>query len=130
MWPRSLIVWCVLLVVAVANGGLREAVFVPRLGPGLAHQVSSLVGSAAIILVTVLALPWIAPPDTRAAWQIGLLWILLVAAFEFLAGHYLFGHPWERLLADYNLLRGRLWILVLVSTLVAPRVAFWWYHSR
>ena len=32
-------------------------------------------------------------------------------------------HAWNELLADYNLLNGRLWLLVLVTTLVAPRLA-------
>jgi hypothetical protein len=29
--------------------------------------------------------------------------------FEFLVGHYVMGHPWSRLLHDYNILAGRLW---------------------
>ena len=45
---------------------------------------------------------------------------MLTLAFEFLAGHFLFRNTWERLLADYNLAQGRVWILVLVTTLVTP----------
>jgi hypothetical protein len=55
---------------------------------------------------------------------VGILWAVLTVAFEFLAGHYAFGHPWPELLADYDLLRGRVWLLVLVTTLVAPRWAW------
>ena len=40
--------------------------------------------------------------------------------FEFGVGHYLFGSPWHRLLADYNLLEGRVWLLVPLWLLVAP----------
>jgi len=46
----------------------------------------------------------------------------LTLAFEFLAGHYLFHNPWSRLLEDYDVARGRIWILVLFTTLLAPRV--------
>jgi hypothetical protein len=49
--------------------------------------------------------------------------VVLVLAFEFLAGHYLFGTPWSELLADYNVMRGRIWPLVLVTTFVAPYLA-------
>jgi hypothetical protein len=49
---------------------------------------------------------------------------VLTLAFEFLAGHYLFGHPWATLLADYNLARGRIWLLVLVATLLGPVLAY------
>ena len=38
-------------------------------------------------------------------------------------GHYLFGDSWDRLLADYNILRGRIWLLVPIVTLVAPLLA-------
>jgi hypothetical protein len=48
------------------------------------------------------------------------LWVALTLAFEFLAGHYLFHKPWAALLADYDLSRGRIWILVLVATLLMP----------
>jgi hypothetical protein len=42
----------------------------------------------------------------------------------FLGSHYLFGNPWQRLLADYNLAQGRIWVLVPLATLVAPVIAF------
>jgi hypothetical protein len=45
---------------------------------------------------------------------------VLTLAFEFLAGHYLFGAPWPQLLADYNVLRDRIWVLVLATTALAP----------
>ena len=44
--------------------------------------------------------------------------------FEFLAGHYVFGNSWERLIADYNVFRGRIWILVLAANIFAPLSAF------
>ncbi|MDY6953749.1 MAG: hypothetical protein SWE60_19755 [Thermodesulfobacteriota bacterium] len=40
--------------------------------------------------------------------------------FEFLLGHFLLGHSWGRLFHDYNLLKGRLWSLLLVWTALAP----------
>lgn len=56
--------------------------------------------------------------------MVGTVWVALTVAFEFLAGHYVFGNSWERLLADYNMVRGRLWILVLLANLFAPLWAF------
>jgi hypothetical protein len=78
--------------------------------------------SALVFLAAWLLVPWIRPGASRAAWSIGALWLLLTLAFEFLAGHHLIGDSWERLLAEYNVARGRIWILVLVSVLVAPVV--------
>ena len=46
--------------------------------------------------------------------------LVLTMIFEFLAGHYLFGVSWEKPLLDYNILKGRMWILVLLITFIAP----------
>jgi hypothetical protein len=40
-----------------------------------------------------------------------------------LAGHYVLGAPWPRLLADYDVIHGRIWILVLITTVTAPAIA-------
>jgi hypothetical protein len=38
----------------------------------------------------------------------------------FLFVHFAVGKPWEVLLADYNLLRGRTWVIVPLPELVGP----------
>jgi hypothetical protein len=121
---RAATVWALLLVVAVANGALRELLITTRLGPHAAHVISTLILSAAIVAVAFVSIRWIAPRDGAAALRVGGLWVGLTLAFEFLAGHWFFGKPWEVLLADYNLAAGRVWILVLVATLLAPAWAF------
>lgn len=50
--------------------------------------------------------------------------------FEFLGGHFLFGRPWALLLADYNLLAGRIWVMVLIVSLITPVVAYTRRGSR
>ena len=57
-------------------------------------------------------------------WAIGFGWVTLTLAFEFLGGRFLFGKAWTELAADYNLLAGRIWVLVLVVTLLTPIVVF------
>ena len=56
--------------------------------------------------------------------MLGTVWVALTVAFEFLAGHYVFGNSWERLIVDYNVFRGRIWILVLLMNLFAPLGTF------
>src|SRR2546426_10618761 len=58
---RALIIWFALLVVAVANGGFREAVLIPRVGSQAGHIVSTVMLSAGILIATYLAAPWIHP---------------------------------------------------------------------
>jgi hypothetical protein len=52
------------------------------------------------------------------------IWLTLTVAFEFLFGHYVAKLSWRRLLHDYNLFAGRLWLFVLVAITVAPSVIY------
>lgn len=121
---RTVLIWFGLLTLAILNGGFREGVLVPRLGRGLGQAVSTIMLSVLILAAGWISIPWIAPRTLQDAWVIGVLWVVLTLAFEFLAGHFVFGKPWEELLADYNLFAGRIWVMVLIVTLMTPVIAF------
>jgi hypothetical protein len=123
MLVRALGVWGVLLMLAIANGAVRELAMIKSAGETLAHGVSSITLSAAILALTWFTIRWIGPQSPSDAWRIGALWVALTVAFEFLAGHYVFGTPWGRLWADYNVLQGRIWVVVLITTAIAPVLA-------
>jgi hypothetical protein len=121
MLARAVGIWCVLLAVASVNGALRETVLIPRSGALVGRIVSTLLLSAFILVFAWLTIGWIAPRTRKAAWLVGLVWVLLTLAFEFLAGHFLFHNSWSSLLEDYDVLRGRIWPLALITTFLAPR---------
>lgn len=120
MLPRAVAVWVGILVFASLNGAVRDLILGPRLGDPVARAISTVVLCVLIGVVTWFTIGWIAPRTARQALSVGVAWLALTLAFEFLAGRYLFHKPWTTLLADYDLLRGRIWILVLVTTLFAP----------
>ena len=122
---RALMVWCVLLLAAVANGGIREAVLVPRVGAATGHVLSSISLATIILVVTTATITWIGPANAAEARTIGIAWLLMTVAFEFGFG-LARGVTLQALLADYNILRGRIWLLVLVSTCLAPSLAARW----
>lgn len=123
MISRALAVWFAFMVLAILNGVARNALLTPRVGEQSAHVASTITLCAAILALTWLAIPWIGTSTTGAAIGVGALWLSLTVAFEFLAGHFAFGHSWEKLLADYDLSRGRVWVLVLIATAAAPVLA-------
>lgn len=122
MIVRAVLIWCALLVLASVNGIARETLLVPRLGDVGGRAISTVALSVVILALTWMSIAWIAPRSAEQAWAVGVIWVGLTIAFEFLAGHYVFHHPWSRLTEDYNIGRGRIWILVLITTLVAPRL--------
>lgn len=119
MWKYTL-GWFVLLIAAIINGAVREGVYKQNLGELAAHQLSTLVGIilfGAIIWRMTRLWPL---RSSRQAWTVGAVWVGMTICFEFLFGHYVMGNSWQRLLHDYNILEGRLWLVVLIWTLTAP----------
>jgi hypothetical protein len=124
MW-RYVLAWVPMVAIAIANGALREAICGKRMSELRAHQVSTLSG---IVLFTVYiwGVTTVWPLQTSGqAIAVGITWLLLTLAFEFLFGHYVAGHSWSRLLHDYNVLAGRVWVLIPIWVAVAPYV----FHS-
>ncbi len=124
MMFRAFTVWLALLVLAVMNGAARDLVISRRIGQRAGHYVSTLVLCGLIFIAARFSIGWVAPADFTGAMWIGVFWFALTTFFEFLGGHFLFKKPWRLLLADYNLLKGRVWLLASLSTLAAPIVAF------
>lgn len=121
---RYLYAWLVLLVVAVINGGLREFTYGSHVSELLAHQLSCVSGIILFGVVFYLYVRSWPPASARQAWYIGLFWMVLTVAFEFLFFHYVAGHPWEVLLANYDMANGRLWPLTLLWVAVGPYLFF------
>ena len=120
MTLRSLVVWCGFVVLAVINGGFRDAVLTPRFGEHESHVIGTITLCTAILIVTWLTINWMRPAKSTDALLIGGGWGLMTVAFEFLVGHYIFGTSWARLLSDYDVLSGRVWLLVLATVAFAP----------
>ena len=68
---RSLVVWCVFVVLAIMNGGFRNAVVAPRLGEFGGHIASTVLLCAAILAVTWLTIGWVRPVNSGDALLIG-----------------------------------------------------------
>lgn len=123
VWLKSTALWLLILVLAVANGLLREHVLIPALGSFAGLAASGALLSATILLVAYLAAPWYGPLSTRRWLGIGLYWLALTLAFEFGLGRYVQHHTWDELLAAYTFQGGNLWPLVLLATVLSPWIA-------
>jgi hypothetical protein len=113
-----------MLLVAVGNGAARDFLYGRHMSELHAHQLSTAIGIlllGAVIWAFVRLYP---PSSGRQAILIGLLWTVLTIAFEFLFFHYAGGRPWPELLSNYDLLAGRVWVLVPLWVAVAPYVFF------
>jgi hypothetical protein len=117
---RAVAVWGALLILAVLNGGVRDIWLSPWLADTVGRVLSTVLLCGLIFLVSWVTIGWIRPASAREALRVGALWLAMTLAFEFGVGHYGFGKAWSELLADYDLRHGRVWLAVLVVTLLAP----------
>lgn len=121
---RYLAAWIPLVLIAVANGALREAWLAPRLGQRHGRQVSTLLLLALFGAYLALVFHLWPIASARQAAALGAAWLALTLAFEFLLGRFVSRLSWREMLGEYNLAAGRLWALVPLSLAVAPALSF------
>ena len=120
---RALAVLALIIVGEMVNGTVRTLFITPRVGDLAARQIGTVSGSVLILMVAWVCSPWLRASTRRAQWAVGLLWVVLMMAFEVAFGRLVAGVSWARLAADYNLARGGLLGLGMAWLLCAPSLA-------
>ena len=123
MTIRILLLWAAIIPMAIANGIFRDAVLVRSLGQKKSRTVSGLSLSAGILAWTILTIPWVPLPGLVQYARVGLLWLTLTVAFEFLFGRVVAKKSWQELLRAYRFENGDIWPLVLMAVTVSPVAA-------
>ena len=116
--------WFVMLLVSIANGAARDLTYGKNMSELAAHQLSTLMGVLLLGAIIFAFVHFFTPSSGQEAIFIGLFWMALTIAFEFLFFHFIGGHSWSKLLANYNIFEGRVWVVVLAWVAVAPYVFF------
>ncbi len=119
-----ILLWIPLVFVAILNGTLREKGFAKLMAELPAHQLSTLTGILLVGLYVWIVMKYWPIASAGSALLIGGIWFVMTVLFEFGFGHFVMGHPWERLLRDYNIFAGRLWVLFLLWTTFSPWAVF------
>lgn len=127
----ALAVWPLFLVTAVTLGMVRERAIAPAIGEHSAHVIGTLLFITAMLLIMGVFVRRIRDStSTRELWRIGIMWTLMTISFEFGFFHFVAGVPWGKLLADYNIFAGRLWLLVLLTTFLGPFLIGQWLRTE
>ena len=122
VWRPWLAGWLGATTIGVANGIARRALYEERLGTTGAHYFST-----ATLLVLLGGYTWLLTrrwpiPRPHDALLIGGVWTALTVTFEFGLGRYVAGDSWAKLLEQYDLARGNVWILVPIWMTIGPAV--------
>lgn len=116
-------IWLLILVCAVLNGTLREAVLLPAFDKSVAFAISGVLLSICIVAVSLVLVPRIGRLGTSQAMYLGVFWLLLTLGFEFGFGRVIQQRSWSELFQAYTFDDGNIWPLVLVVTLFSPLIA-------
>jgi hypothetical protein len=129
VYARAFVVWMFLLVAMFAHGALRAAVLEPRIGNWRARQLSVFSGSLLIFAITFAFSRWMGTGQTELLLRIGVLWVLLTVLLEIGLGVGL-GKPLDEVLADFNVLKGGLFPILLAVEFLSPLLAAKLRHLR
>ncbi|CAL2101678.1 conserved membrane protein of unknown function [Tenacibaculum sp. 190130A14a] len=121
---KYILAWFPMIMIAIINGFFREKFLATYFNNLQAHQLSSI---SMIVLLGMYI--WVVfkvffPASAYQAIFIGLVWLLFTVIFEFLFGYYVMGNSWNKLLSDYNILEGKVWVFVLIWIAVAPYIVY------
>jgi len=109
--------------IAVINGTVRDLWYIDYMEELAAHQIST---------ITLIILLWVyinfiikkyMPATGKQAFLIGLFWLALTLIFEFGLG-LARGNSLSQLLDNYNMLKGRIWVLIPIWIIIAPYIAY------
>ncbi|HEV8505260.1 MAG TPA: hypothetical protein VGQ53_07675 [Chitinophagaceae bacterium] len=115
--------WFPMLLLAIINGAARDLWYKQYVGELTAHQISTV---SLIFLFGVyirLVMKKFPAKSEAEAIYVGLFWVSLTLAFEFGFG-LMRGHSLVQLLGEYNIIKGRIWILIPIWVVLAPYLFF------
>ena len=123
LYFKSFGIWLILAVSAILVATFRVELLLPQFGEQTAHQLGTILYLIVQFIIIYLFIRKLKIKDVKTLLKIGIFWVVITIIFEFVFGHYVMGHSWQKLFADYNILNGRLWVLVLLNNIFAPLIS-------
>lgn len=122
LYIKSLGIWFILAVSAILVATFRVGILLPAFGEQTAHQLGTILYLIVQFIIIYFFIRKMKLKETKTLLRIGIFWVVITVIFEFVFGHYIIGHSWQKLFADYDLFNGRLWVFVLINNLAAPLI--------
>ena len=120
---KAVIVWFGMLLLAMLNGIARDMLLTPAFGISVAQPASGITLCILVFAVSYFSLAFIGAAGVREYLGVGLFWVCLTLAFEYLFAHYVLGMSWRQVNQVFNILQGNLFSLALLVTAIGPLLA-------
>jgi hypothetical protein len=116
---RACAVWALIAVAKTLHGTILNLFLATVLGDHRARQFGVVVGSIMILVIAWFFIRWIGARSTAQLLAVGLVWLVLMLAFEICVGRAV-GSSWEQIALDYNPSKGGLMLIGMNVILLAP----------
>lgn len=120
---KYILLWFPMVLIAIINGAARDLIYKPYTGELAAHQISTFTLIILFGFYIWFAVKKYSPASGKQSIYIGIIWLAMTLIFEFGFG-IARNVPAEKLLGDYNILNGRLWVLIPIWVTIAPYIFY------
>jgi hypothetical protein len=117
---KSIGIWLIIVLAAILNGFIREKALMPIFGIQASLPLSGITLSLLILIIAYFLVPLIGKHHGRVFFFIGVLWVGLTLAFEYLFGHFVLGKSWAEINDVFNLKDGNLFVVAVFISAAAP----------
>ena len=125
MLLKVLIIGLLIAFGEVINGNIRVRVLHRKFGKKRAKRISFFSGTIIIFLICWFTLPWIKPSNFQDCFVIGSTWLIIMLFFDIYFGRYVFKFKWNKVMDDFNPMKGNLLSIGMVFLLFCPAIVFW-----
>jgi hypothetical protein len=114
-----ILLWLPMAALAIANGAIRDSYYKKYVGASKAKRISTITLLIILGIYIAFVMDKFPVESPIEAWEVGIVWVLMTLAFEFGLGALRNVTP-EEMLSEYNIFKGRIWVLIPVELLVVP----------
>ena len=117
---RAIALWFLLIAGTLLLGAFRSALTKQSLDPKFVLQLADLAGAALVLIATFYLVEKLETRSTRDLLLVGAIWVVLTVLTEVLFHRFVMHDTWGNIFLDYDLLSGRLWLVVLAALFLGP----------
>ena len=125
MLLKAIIIGFLIVLGEAINGNIRVRKFHRKFGKKRAKTISFFSGVLIIFTICCFTLFWIKPSDYKDCIFIGSIWLIIMICLDIYLARYVFKLKWNKILDDFNTMKGNLLGIRMIFLFFCPTVVFW-----
>ena len=124
MFLKAFVVGLMMALGEVINGNVRVRILNGVFGKKRAKIISFFSGITIIFAISWIAFPWINPASYLESIITGSIWLIIMMCLDVYFARYVFNLKWNKILDDFNPVKGNLLGIGMLFLFFCPIVLF------